>query len=73
MESVRGVAKFTEPTHGREVFVFVDQVVAVTLLPTFKSAVILGPGSIAIPVNGTVAEVVEKIAAIKLAIQEGGQ
>lgn len=68
-----GVATFIEPTHNREVCVFVDQVVAVTIMPTFKSTVIVGPGSTAIPVIGTVQEVTEKIAAIKRAMYSKGE
>lgn len=60
-----GVVKFIDTTHGREVYIFAHQVVAVTYLPTFKSTVVMGPGSTAIPVQGTVEEA---IAAIKQAI-----
>jgi hypothetical protein len=52
---------FKEPTAGRDVVIFVNQVVAVTVMPNFKSTVVIGPGSTAIPVTGTVEEVVEKI------------
>lgn len=64
-EQIAGTASFKEPTQGREVIIFVDQVVAVTTMPSFKSTVIIGPGSTAVPVVGTVEEVSKKIAAIK--------
>ncbi len=63
--AITGVVKFIDTTHGREVYIFADQVFAVTYLPTFKSTVIMGPGSTAIPVTSTVEEA---IAAIKQAV-----
>ena len=69
MENADGVVKFIDTTHGREVYIFAAQVMAVTYLPTFKSTVIMGPGSTSIPVTATVEEA---ITAIKRALK-GGQ
>ena len=70
---IEGTAIFKEPTNGRDVVIFVDQVVAVSVLPNFKSTVVIGPGSTAIPVTGTVEEVASKIAAIKQQLTAKGE
>lgn len=57
----------THTTYNTPVEIWVDQVIAVFVAPTMKSTVVVGPGSTAIPVLGTVEEVKSKINAAKAA------
>ncbi len=57
--------RFTHTTYQTDVVVFAEQAIAVLHLPTMKSTVIVGPGSTAIPVVGTVDEVTKKLMTAK--------
>lgn len=58
--------EFTHTTYGKRVVLYAEQVVAVIEeLPTMKSVVIIGPGSTAIPVQGTYEEVKQKVTQAK--------
>lgn len=61
--------KLTHTTYNTDIILYTEMVFAVFYAPTMKSTVVVGPGSTAIPVVGTVEEITEKITAAKNAAQ----
>lgn len=55
-------ANFKHPD-GREIVVFVHQIVAVTRMPNMLATALVGPGASAIPVTDTIEEATAKIKA----------
>ena len=60
---------FTHTAYKTDVVIFAEQVVAILFLPAMKSTVVVGPGSTAVPVVGTVEEVTERVRAAIAAAQ----
>jgi hypothetical protein len=52
---------FIHTTHNTEITFYVEQIFAVTVLPQYKSVVIVGPGNAHQPVLGSLEEVKEAI------------
>lgn len=62
---MEGVVELKEIKNKQPVYIFAEQVFCVMYNPLFKAVVVMGPGSTAVPVEGTVNEVLSAIKRVK--------
>jgi hypothetical protein len=62
---MREPLEFTHTTFKNKVYLYPQEVFAVTYMPTFQSVAIISKGGAAIPVQGTLDEVTKIITAAK--------
>ena len=58
---------FTHTQFKSDVVIYADLIFGAMVAPAMKSVVVLGPGGVSVPVEGTLPEVLEKIRAAKSA------
>jgi hypothetical protein len=66
-----GVVELKEVKNGQRVYIFANQVFCVTFNPVLKAVVVMGPGSVAVPVEGSVDEVLSAIKRVKKEANNG--
>ncbi len=61
-ESATSLLKFEDARNGAPVYLFANQVFAVTVLPTTSTTVLVGPANAILYVKGSLEEVTQQVA-----------